>query len=68
MQPKRTPLICLRIVIAYVGSQRELAKEIGVDPSTVSAWVKKGYASAEYVKRLSALTGGDVSVDDLLPE
>lgn len=67
MKPTRNPLISLRIVIAYAGSQKKLAEEIGVAPMTVSLWVKKGYASAEYAKRLSAVTGGDVTVEELIP-
>lgn len=68
MKPVRTPLISLRIAVAYVGSQIELARAIGVTPVCVSKWMRRGYASPAYAKVISAVTGGDVTVEELIPD
>ena len=52
--------------MAYAGSRKELAESIGVTTQTITAWIKNGVISSDYAEHISDITGGNVSVDDLL--
>lgn len=50
--------------IEAVGSQRNLAKMLGITDQAISFWVQKGHVPLPRLKEVSALTG--VAVGDLL--
>lgn len=67
MKSLRTPYIAMRIAAAYAGSGGEMAEMLGVNKAVMSKWMTRGYPPIEYVKRISDITGGDVAVEDLVP-
>jgi DNA-binding transcriptional regulator YdaS (Cro superfamily) len=50
--------------VEAAGSQTALAKELGITPQAVSAWVDAGCVPLPRMKDVSALTG--ISIGDLL--
>jgi DNA-binding transcriptional regulator YdaS (Cro superfamily) len=50
-------------------TQEALATALGVKQSYISRWINiYGQAPAKYIKRISALTNGEVTVEQLLAD
>jgi len=55
--------------VKIIGGQTKLGKELGVSQGSVWDWINKfGQAPAKYIPRISELTNGEVSVNDLLAD
>lgn len=55
--------------VKLIGGQTKLGKELGVSQGSVWDWINKfGQAPAKYIPRISELTNGEVSVNDLLAD
>lgn len=55
--------------IKLIGGQTKLAKILGTKQSVVFHWVHRHrQAPAKYIPRISELTNGEVSVNDLLAD
>ena len=55
--------------VCLIGGQTKLAKIIGVNQTAVFHWINRhGQAPAKYIPRISELTNGEVSVNDLLAD
>lgn len=59
---KQTPA---QVVISLLGI-RNLARELGVAPSTVLRWRKAGVVRSKYHKRIIALSNGQITPNDLV--
>lgn len=56
-------------VVNMVGGQTALAHKLGVGQSHVWKWINQnGQAPAKYIKKISALTNGEVTVEALLAD
>lgn len=51
-----------------VGSQRELAKLLGVTRARVTQWLTTDRIVSDYCPRIERLTGGQVRCEDLRPD
>ena len=55
--------------VSLIGGQTKLASILGTKQSVVFHWVHRhGQAPAKYIPRISELTNGEVSVNDLLAD
>lgn len=55
--------------VHIVGGQTKLANLLGTQQTAVWNWVHRhGQAPAKYIPRISELTNGEVSVNDLLAD
>jgi DNA-binding transcriptional regulator YdaS (Cro superfamily) len=55
--------------IALIGGQTITGSLLGVPQKTVSNWVNvSGYAPAKYIKKISKLTEGKITVEELLAD
>lgn len=55
--------------VKNIGGQTKLGKELGVSQGSVWDWINKfGQAPAKYIPRISELTNGEVSVNELLAD
>lgn len=55
--------------VKMYGGQTKLGNALGVTQASVWDWMNKyGQAPAKYIPRISELTHGQVSVDDLLAD
>ncbi|MBB1333892.1 MULTISPECIES: YdaS family helix-turn-helix protein [unclassified Pseudoalteromonas] len=55
--------------VKIIGGQTKLATVLGTKQSVVHHWVSRhGQAPAKYIPRISELTNGEVSVNDLLAD
>ncbi|WKD23584.1 helix-turn-helix domain-containing protein [Pseudoalteromonas sp. KG3] len=55
--------------VCLIGGQTKLAKILGVNQTAVFHWINRhGQAPAKYITRISELTNGEVSVNDLLAD
>lgn len=52
----------VRLVVLSVGSQKELAKRLGVTQQYVSRWCQKGVVPEPWAKKVAQVTGFDASV------
>ena len=50
-----------------IGSQRELARQLGITPGAVSQWIAGGIP-VEHCPRIERLTGGQVRCESMRPE
>lgn len=51
-----------------VGSQRELARQMGVTPGRVCQWATTDRIIADYCPKIERITGGQVRCEDLRPD
>ena len=55
--------------VKIIGGQTKLATVLGTKQSVVHHWISRhGQAPAKYITRISELTNGEVSVDELLAD
>lgn len=55
--------------VSLIGGQTKLASFLGTKQTVVFHWVNRhGQAPAKYIPRISELTNGEVSVNDLLAD
>jgi len=55
--------------VSIIGGQTKLARILGTKQSVVFYWINRhGQAPAKYIPRISELTNGEVSVNDLLAD
>ncbi|RZF94467.1 transcriptional regulator [Pseudoalteromonas sp. CO302Y] len=59
----------IKKAVEIIGGQTKLANTLGTKQSVVFHWISRhGQAPAKYIPRISELTHGQVSVDDLLAD
>ncbi|MEZ7278415.1 YdaS family helix-turn-helix protein [Pseudoalteromonas sp. 68 DY56-GL68] len=59
----------IKKAVEIIGGQTKLANILGTKQSVVFHWISRhGQAPAKYIPRISELTHGQVSVDDLLAD
>jgi DNA-binding transcriptional regulator YdaS (Cro superfamily) len=56
----------LRAVENYFGGRNELAKILQINPTSICRWFEEKRVSARQVAKISAITGGRVSIDELM--
>ena len=55
--------------IEQIGGQTKLARILGKQPTAVSNWTNRhGQAPAKYIKKISELTNGEITVEALLAD
>lgn len=55
--------------VKIIGRQEDLADALGVKQSYISSWINKfGQAPAKYINKISKLTKGEVTVEQLLSD
>lgn len=57
----------LKRAISTVGSQAELARQIGVVQQVVNNWLRRGSVPAEYCPKIERVTAGAVRCEELQP-
>lgn len=58
IEPSDTTTNPIVLAITTLGcSQSELAKRIGVSPSLINMWKRRGYVTTKYLKTASKVTG-----------
>lgn len=55
-------------LLAWVGSQARLARQLGVEPQVVAGWVKRGRISAKMANLVDIKTMGKFKREDLRPD
>jgi len=55
----------VEVVISRFGI-RPLARDLGIDPSTITRWRKNGLVPAEYHVKIIELSRDELSADDLV--
>lgn len=58
----------IKTAIKIVGSQKDLADEIGVSAKTVWAWINRDSIPAEHCPAIERATKGAVRCEDLRPD
>lgn len=58
----------IKLASSIAGSQRELARQLGVTPGRVAQWITGDRVVADYCPRIERLTGGRVRCEDLRPD
>ena len=58
----------LREVCAIVGSQAELARQLGVSAVSITKWLNWGKVPIKWVVKIERITGGEVTRERLYPE
>ncbi|MBK5146028.1 helix-turn-helix domain-containing protein [Budviciaceae bacterium BWR-B9] len=58
--------IVIKKAINIAGSQKELARRIGVDQSAISKWLNGGGIRSQYIPPLIAATDGALTTDEIL--
>ncbi|WP_313955093.1 YdaS family helix-turn-helix protein [Shewanella algae] len=62
-------MLAIKKAVALIGGQTETGRRLKVPQQAVSAWVNKSrQAPAKYIQQISALTNGEVTVDQLLAD
>ena len=56
----------IKKAIEIVGSQKELAKKIGVNQSAVSKWLCGGGIRSQYIPKIVMATRGEISAEEIL--
>ncbi|MEZ2603141.1 transcriptional regulator [Kluyvera intermedia] len=56
----------IKRAISIVGSQKELAKKVGVDQSAVSKWLRGGGIRSQYIPGLVAATNGQLTAVEII--
>src|SRR3970282_2152132 len=59
---------CAERLVAFFGSQAEVARRLRLDRAVVNNWVKSGYVPARWAMEVEALTSGGVSAVEVLNE
>ena len=54
--------------VEIIGGTMATARAVGVQPPSVTLWLKKGYAPCERCRTLEKLTKGEVSRYELRPD
>ncbi|KAA8726719.1 DNA-binding transcriptional regulator YdaS (Cro superfamily) [Ewingella americana] len=52
--------------ITAAGSQKELARKVGVDQSAVSKWLNGGGIRSQYIPAIISASNGQVTVAEIL--
>ena len=55
-------------LLAWVGTQTQLARQLGVSRQVVAGWVKRGRIAAKYATEVERKTGGLFKREDLRPD
>lgn len=58
--------IVIQRAISLVGSQRELARKVGVDQSAVSKWLWGGGIRSQYIPSLVEATDGQLTAVEII--
>ncbi|MFC0140643.1 transcriptional regulator [Erwinia mallotivora] len=58
--------IVIKRAISIVGSQKELAKRVGVDQSAVSKWLRGGGIRSQYIPALIAATNEQLTALEII--
>lgn len=58
--------IAIKRAISIVGSQKELARKVGVDQSAVSKWLRGGGIRSQYIPGLVAATDGELTALEII--
>lgn len=58
--------IVIQKAISIAGSQKKLAKRVGVDQSAVSKWLHGGGIRSQYIPGLIAATYGQLTVGEII--
>ncbi|KGT87217.1 antirepressor [Erwinia typographi] len=58
--------IVIQKAITIVGSQKELARKVGVNQSAVSKWLCGGGIRSQYIPALVDATDGKVTTEEIL--
>lgn len=62
-------MLAIKKAVALIGGQTKTGQILNVPQQVVSAWINKsGQAPAKYVKKISALTNNEVTVEQLLAD
>ena len=60
-------LTVTQIIKTHFKNRSRLARIMGIAPQTVQGWTKENRIPMRRAYQLSQLTGGEVTLDDLLP-
>ena len=58
----------LQKAVDIFGSQRKLAKAIGMYPQQINGWVNTGKVPVKHCKKIEQVTNGEVTCFDLRPD
>lgn len=58
--------IVIKRAISIVGSQKELARKVGVDQSAVSKWLRGGGIRSQYIPGLVSATNGQLTAVEII--
>lgn len=58
--------VVIKRAIQIVGTQSELARQVGADQSTVSKWLNGTPVSSRFIAPISAATGGKITAAEIL--
>lgn len=58
--------IVIKRAISIAGSQKELARKVGVDQSAVSKWLRGGGIRSQYIPCLVAATDGQLTTVEII--
>lgn len=56
----------IKKAIDIAGSQKELARKVGVDQSAVSKWLRGGGIKSQYIPGIISATNGEITVSELI--
>ncbi len=59
---------CVERLVAYFGTQAEVARQLRLDRAVVNNWVKAGYVPARWAMEIENATRGQVAAADVLTE
>jgi len=59
---------CAERLVAFFGSQAEVARQLRLDRAVVSNWVKSGYVPARWAMEIENATGGQIAAVEVLNE
>jgi len=59
---------CAERLVAFFGTQAEVARRLRLDRAVVNNWVKAGYVPARWAMEVEQATGGDVTALEVLNE
>ncbi|MVF02766.1 transcriptional regulator [Serratia marcescens] len=58
--------IVIKRAISIAGSQKELARKVGVDQSAVSKWLRGGGIRSQYIPSLVSATNGQLTAIEII--
>src|SRR3982750_2859788 len=61
-------MTCIDRLVAFFGSQAEVARQFRLDRAVVNNWVKSGYVPARWAMEVENATAGHITAAELLTE